>query len=149
MHSNQHQKTTLYSFLGNSFKTSYATFGVAGLFSLARYEGLLIIAPLSILFFIKHKNENKNVDAKLNVEEKKEKDFEDFLKDDSKKSSQYSLKINNKSIKTDSDYEFEYRKFFIFGIKKGVEKDILNESLLNYDLEDLSKYLKIIKKYEN
>lgn len=55
----------------------------------------------------------------------------------------YSLKINNKSIKTDSDYELEYRKFFIFGIKKGVEKNILNESLLNYDLEDLSKYLKI------
>lgn len=51
--------TTLYLFFGNSLRTTYASFGVAALFSLVRYEGLLIIVPLSILFFMKHKSERK------------------------------------------------------------------------------------------
>lgn len=48
--------TLLHLFFSRNFKSVYAAFGVTALFSLVRYEGLLLIIPLSILFFIKYRN---------------------------------------------------------------------------------------------
>jgi len=48
----------LFSLSGNR-KLVYTSFGIAALFSLIRYEGLLLIIPLSILFFIRFKKERR------------------------------------------------------------------------------------------
>ena len=44
--------TSLFLFLSNNIKAVYISFGVAALFTLVRYEGLLLLLPLSIMFFV-------------------------------------------------------------------------------------------------
>jgi hypothetical protein len=51
--------TALFLFLGNSKKSIYASFGVAAISSLIRYEGLLLLIPFSIMFFIRFRKEKK------------------------------------------------------------------------------------------
>ncbi len=54
------------------------------------------------------------------------------------------IKKNYKvSIKNDTDYEFAYRKSFLYLIKKSVEEELLDKKLLEFDLIDLSNYLKL------
>ena len=48
---------TLTLFLSNNKKIIYISFAIAGLFTLIRYEGLLFFLILSLLFFIKYRNE--------------------------------------------------------------------------------------------
>ena len=48
-------------FLTNSFKKIYLAFLLVGLLSLVRYEGLLLIIPLSIVFFIKFRIKKTNI----------------------------------------------------------------------------------------
>jgi len=47
-------------FLSNKNKISYSSFVLVGLFTIIRYEGLLLFAILSILFFIKYRNQKKH-----------------------------------------------------------------------------------------
>ncbi len=51
--------TMLYLFFGKSSKSVYCSFATAALFALVRYEGLLLIAPLSVMFFVKFRKEKK------------------------------------------------------------------------------------------
>jgi len=51
--------SSLILFLSNNPKIVYASFAVAGLFTLIRFEGLLFFAMLSIMFFVKYRNEKK------------------------------------------------------------------------------------------
>jgi 4-amino-4-deoxy-L-arabinose transferase-like glycosyltransferase len=51
--------TSLFLFLSNNIKAVYISFGVAALFTLVRYEGLLLLLPLSIMFFVRFKKEKK------------------------------------------------------------------------------------------
>ena len=51
--------TTMALFLRSNLRVVYLSFVTAGLFVLVRYEGLLIIIPMTIIFFIKFKKENK------------------------------------------------------------------------------------------
>ena len=51
--------SSLTLFLSNNHKIIYVSFAVAGLFTLIRYEGLLFFAMLSIMFFVKYRNEKK------------------------------------------------------------------------------------------
>lgn len=51
--------SSLTLFLSNNHKIIYASFAVAGLFTLIRFEGLLFFAMLSIMFFVKYRNEKK------------------------------------------------------------------------------------------
>lgn len=51
--------SSLTLFLSNNHKIVYASFAVAGLFTLIRYEGLLFFAMLSIMFFVKYRNEKR------------------------------------------------------------------------------------------
>jgi len=51
--------SSLTLFLSNNHKIVYASFAVAGLFTLIRFEGLLFFAMLSIMFFVKYRNEKK------------------------------------------------------------------------------------------
>tara|TARA_Y100001936_G_scaffold210764_1_gene217783 strand:+ start:361 stop:1956 length:1596 start_codon:yes stop_codon:yes gene_type:complete len=44
-------------FLSNNKKIIYVSFAIAGLFTLIRYEGLLFFFILSVLFFIRYRNE--------------------------------------------------------------------------------------------
>tara|TARA_B100000378_G_scaffold154504_1_gene124639 strand:- start:784 stop:2349 length:1566 start_codon:yes stop_codon:yes gene_type:complete len=53
--------TSLFLFLSNNIKAVYISFGVAALFTLVRYEGLLLLLPLSIMFFVRFKKEKKVV----------------------------------------------------------------------------------------
>lgn len=48
---------TLYLFLSDNKKLVYLSFATVALFTLVRYEGLLLFIPLSIMFFIKFKKE--------------------------------------------------------------------------------------------
>jgi len=45
--------TALFFFLSKNIKIVYLSFGIAALFALVRYEGLLIIIPFSIMFFVR------------------------------------------------------------------------------------------------
>ena len=45
--------TALFFFLSNNIKSIYASFGIAALLAIIRYEGLLILLPLSIVFFMR------------------------------------------------------------------------------------------------
>ena len=49
----------LFLFLGNSKRSIYTSFGVAAICSLIRYEGLLLLIPFSIMFFIRFRKEKK------------------------------------------------------------------------------------------
>ena len=51
--------SSLTLFLSNNHKIIYASFAVAGLFTLIRFEGLLFFAMLSIMFFVKYRNEKR------------------------------------------------------------------------------------------
>ena len=51
--------SSLTLFLSNNHKIIYVSFAVAGLFTLIRFEGLLFFAMLSIMFFVKYRNEKK------------------------------------------------------------------------------------------
>ena len=48
-------------FLGNGKKSIYAAFAVAGITSLIRYEGLLLLIPFSIMFFVRFRKERRVV----------------------------------------------------------------------------------------
>jgi len=50
---------TLVLFLGKSYKFVYVSFATSALFTLVRYEGLFLIVPLSIMFFVRFRNERK------------------------------------------------------------------------------------------
>ena len=52
--------SSLTLFLNNNHKIVYASFAVAGLFTLIRFEGLLFFAMLSIMFFVKYRNEKRH-----------------------------------------------------------------------------------------
>jgi len=51
--------SSLTLFLSNNHKIIYVSFAVAGLFTLIRYEGLLFFVMLSIMFFVKYRNEKR------------------------------------------------------------------------------------------
>ena len=51
--------SSLTLFLSNNHKIIYASFAVMGLFTLIRFEGLLFFAMLSIMFFVKYRNEKR------------------------------------------------------------------------------------------
>ena len=51
--------SSLTLFLSNNHKIVYSSFAVAGLFTLIRFEGLLFFAMLSIMFFVKYRNEKR------------------------------------------------------------------------------------------
>ena len=51
--------SSLTLFLSNNHKVVYASFAVMGLFTLIRVEGLLFFAILTIMFFVKYRNERK------------------------------------------------------------------------------------------
>jgi len=51
--------SSLTLFLNNNHKIVYASFAVMGLFTLIRFEGLLFFAMLSIMFFVKYRNEKR------------------------------------------------------------------------------------------
>ena len=53
--------TLLWLYFSNDIKKIYLSFAVAGLLTLVRYEGLLIIIPISIIFFIRFRNNKKNL----------------------------------------------------------------------------------------
>ena len=53
--------TVLCLYFSNDIKKIYLAFAVAGLLTLVRYEGLLIIIPISIMFFIRFRNNKKNL----------------------------------------------------------------------------------------
>lgn len=48
---------TLFLFLSDNKKLVYLSFATLALFTLVRYEGLLLLIPLSIMFFVKFKKE--------------------------------------------------------------------------------------------
>lgn len=50
---------SLFLFLGNSKKSIYASFGMAAISSLVRYEGLLLLIPFSIMFFVRFRKDKK------------------------------------------------------------------------------------------
>ena len=51
--------SSLTLFLSNNHKIIYVSFAVAGLFTLIRFEGLLFFVMLSIMFFVKYRNEKR------------------------------------------------------------------------------------------
>lgn len=51
--------TALFLFLSKNEKAIFASFGVAALLSLIRYEGLLLIIPFAIIFIVRKRNEKK------------------------------------------------------------------------------------------
>ncbi len=51
----------LFFILSKKMTSIYAAFGIAALFSLVRYEGLFAIVALSIIFFLRFKNDRKVV----------------------------------------------------------------------------------------
>ena len=53
--------TLLCLYFSNDIKKICLAFAVAGLLTLVRYEGLLIIIPISIMFFIRFRNNKKNL----------------------------------------------------------------------------------------
>jgi len=50
---------TLFLFLGRGYKFVYASFVTCALFALVRYEGLILVIPLSAVFFIRFRREKK------------------------------------------------------------------------------------------
>jgi len=51
----------LFLFLSNNFKKIYLAFGVVALLALVRYEGLLMIIPISIIFFIRFRKQKRDL----------------------------------------------------------------------------------------
>ena len=53
--------TLLCLFLSHNFKKIYLAFGIVALLALARYEGLLMIIPLSAVFFVRFRKQKKDL----------------------------------------------------------------------------------------
>ena len=53
--------TLLFLFLSNNFKKIYLAFGIIALLALVRYEGLLMIIPISIIFFMRFRKQKKDL----------------------------------------------------------------------------------------
>ena len=53
--------TLLFLFLSNNFNRIYLAFGIIGLLALVRFEGLLMIIPISIVFFIRFRKQKKDL----------------------------------------------------------------------------------------
>jgi hypothetical protein len=51
----------LFLFLSTNFKKIYLAFGIVALLALARYEGFLMIIPLSVVFFIRFRKQKKDL----------------------------------------------------------------------------------------
>jgi hypothetical protein len=51
----------LYLFLSNNFKKIYLAFGIIALLALVRYEGLLMIIPISVVFFIRFRKQKRDL----------------------------------------------------------------------------------------
>jgi len=51
----------LFLFLSNNFKKIYLAFAVVALLATVRYEGLLMIIPISIVFFIRFRKQKKDL----------------------------------------------------------------------------------------
>jgi 4-amino-4-deoxy-L-arabinose transferase-like glycosyltransferase len=51
--------TALFLFLSNNNKTIYASFAIAAISSLIRYEGFLMLIPFTIMFFVRFRRERK------------------------------------------------------------------------------------------
>ena len=51
----------LFLFLSNNFKKIYLAFGIVALLAITRYEGLLMIIPLSVVFFIRFRKQKKDL----------------------------------------------------------------------------------------
>ena len=51
----------LFLFLSNSFKKIYFAFGIVALLAITKYEGLLMIIPLSVVFFIRFRRQKKDL----------------------------------------------------------------------------------------
>ena len=51
----------LFLFLSNNFKKIYLAFGIVALLAITRYEGLLMIIPISIVFFIRFRKQKKDL----------------------------------------------------------------------------------------
>ena len=51
----------LFLFLSTNFKKIYLAFTIAALLTLVRYEGLLMIIPLSVVFFIRFRRQKKDL----------------------------------------------------------------------------------------
>ena len=51
----------LFLFLSNSFKKIYLAFGIVVLLATVRFEGLLMIIPISIVFFIRFRRQKKDL----------------------------------------------------------------------------------------
>jgi len=51
----------LFLFLSNNFKKIYLAFGIVALVALVRYEGLLMIIPISAVFFIRFRKQKKDL----------------------------------------------------------------------------------------
>ncbi|NWJ20975.1 glycosyltransferase family 39 protein [Marine Group I thaumarchaeote] len=51
----------LFLFLSNNFKKIYLAFGIVALLALVRYEGLIMIIPISIIFFIRFRKQKKDL----------------------------------------------------------------------------------------
>ena len=53
--------TLLCLFLTNNFKKIYLAFGIVALLALVRYEGFLMIIPISLVFFIRFRKQKKDL----------------------------------------------------------------------------------------
>lgn len=53
--------SSLVLFLSNNMKMIYASFVVIALFSIVRYEGILMIVPFSVIFFIRFRKQKKDM----------------------------------------------------------------------------------------
>ena len=53
--------TSLFLFLSNNFTRIYLAFGIVALLALVRFEGLLMIIPISIVFFIRFRKQKKDL----------------------------------------------------------------------------------------
>lgn len=51
----------LFLFLSSNFKKIYLAFGIAALLAITRYEGLLMIIPISTVFFIRFRKQKKDL----------------------------------------------------------------------------------------
>ncbi len=51
----------LFLFLSSNFKKIYLAFGIVALLAITRYEGLLMIIPLSVVFFIRFRRQKKDL----------------------------------------------------------------------------------------
>jgi len=51
----------LFLFLSSNFKKIYLAFGILALLALVRYEGLLMIIPISIVFFIRFRKQKRDL----------------------------------------------------------------------------------------